>query len=168
MPILILLIVFISVPLIEIALFIKVGGLIGLWPTLGIVLATAIVGTWLLRVQGRAVLMRAQDSLSRQQFPAREVFDGLCLLFAGALLLTPGFFTDAVGFLLFFPPFRSLLRTLAWRYLVVAGRVRMDMYGRMDGEVIEGEYEEVRTGDADKDRDRDSDRRRIGRRGGRQ
>lgn len=151
MPIFILLIAFVSVPLIEIALFIKVGGLIGLWPTLAIVLATAITGTWLLRVQGRAVLMRAQDSLNRQQFPAREVFDGLCLLFAGALLLTPGFFTDALGLLLFFPPFRRLIGKLVWRYLTLTGRIHMSMHGRMDGDVIDAEFEEVWTKEPDDD-----------------
>lgn len=145
MPVLLLLIVFVTVPLIEIAIFIEVGGWIGLWPTLGVVIVTAVAGTWLLRMQGRATLMRVQASLNREEFPAREVFDGLCLLFAGALLLTPGFFTDAVGFLLFVPWFRALLRKAGWRYLQSTGKIRVGMPGstRSD-DVIDGDFEEVR------------------------
>lgn len=105
----ILLLAFIGVPALEIALFIQVGGWLGLWPTLGIVLLTAMAGTALLRQQGLAVLQSAQMQLDAGEMPLREIFDGLCLFFAGALLLTPGFFTDGVGFLLFLPPFRALL-----------------------------------------------------------
>ncbi len=94
---------FILVPIIEIAIFIEVGGEIGLWNTLAVVVLTAIVGTWMLRAQGMRTLRSAQDSLARQVFPVSEVFDGLCLLVGGALLLTPGFLTDALGFLLFQP-----------------------------------------------------------------
>lgn len=150
MPVLLLLIVFVTVPLIEIALFIEVGDWIGLWPTLGVVIVTAMAGTWLLRMQGRATLMRVQASLDRQRFPAKEVFDGLCLLFAGALLLTPGFFTDALGFLLFVPWFRSLLRNVGWRYLKSTGKIQVDMSGfyRSD-DIIDGEFEEVRPANDD-------------------
>ncbi|MGB1548494.1 MAG: FxsA family protein, partial [Alphaproteobacteria bacterium] len=74
-------------PLIEIAVFIEVGGFIGLWPTLGIVLLTAMLGTALFRIQGIGILRQAQASLEANRFPAREVFDGLCLLVAGALLI---------------------------------------------------------------------------------
>lgn len=87
-----LLAAFIAVPVIEIAAFIEVGGWIGLWPTIGIVIATAFAGTTLLRLQGLAVLRRFQESASRNELPVTEVFDGLCLLIAGALLLTPGVF----------------------------------------------------------------------------
>ena len=87
MPALIL-IAFIAVPIAEIAILIEVGGAIGVWPTLGAVIATAVFGTWMLRIQGISTLGRAQASLAQNRFPAREVFDGLCLVFAGALLLT--------------------------------------------------------------------------------
>ena len=97
-------------PLIEIAVFIEVGGWIGLWPTIAIVILTAMIGTALLRAQGIATLNRARQQMDRGALPARELFDGLCLLFAGALLLTPGFVTDAVGFLLFVPPVRDSIR----------------------------------------------------------
>lgn len=107
---LLLLALFVIVPVIEIALFIEIGGRIGLWSTLGLVFLTAIVGTWLLRAQGLATLQRARGELDAGRLPARELFDGACLLVAGAFLLTPGFFTDGVGFLLLLPPFRIVLR----------------------------------------------------------
>ena len=100
----VLLAAFILVPLIEIAVFIKVGGWIGLWPTLALIVLTAVLGTWQLRAQGIATLARARSQMERGVMPARELFDGLCLLVAGALLLTPGFVTDAMGGLLFVPP----------------------------------------------------------------
>ncbi|WP_404382333.1 FxsA family protein [Caenispirillum salinarum] len=120
---LILLVLFIAVPVIEIGVFIQVGGLIGLWPTLGIVILTAVAGTALLKQQGLAVMRRAQDSLNRGEMPLREVFDGACLLFAGALLLTPGFVTDAFGLLLFLPPFRDALRRTIVPALVKRGKM---------------------------------------------
>ncbi len=120
---LIILLAMIGVPILEIAVFIKVGGQIGLWPTIVIVIATAVIGTALLRRQGLATLIRAQESLQKGDFPVREVFDGFCLLVAGALLLTPGFVTDAAGLLLFSPPIRAILARAAWRYMVKHGRI---------------------------------------------
>lgn len=114
---LVLLTAFIAVPVIEIALFIEIGGWIGLWPTIGVVIMTAFAGTTLLRLQGLAVLQRVQESVARNEIPVEEVFTGLCLLVAGALLLTPGFFTDALGFLMFVPSFREIARMGVWRWL---------------------------------------------------
>ncbi len=107
---LLLLAAFILVPLIEIGLFIEIGGWLGLWPTLGLIVLTAIVGTALLRQQGLATLRRAQSQLDAGHLPAKELFDGVCLLVGGLLLLTPGFFTDTVGFALLLPPVRAFLR----------------------------------------------------------
>lgn len=153
----IVLLAFVLTPLVEIAVFIQVGGAIGLWPTLAVVVATAIAGTWLLRWQGMATLARAQDSLARQRFPAREVFDGFCLFFAGALLLTPGFVTDLLGFLLFVPWVRGWLRRIIWRYLRSSGRIDIDL---RDEDIIDGEYYEVRPdGRAGNDRDPRIDKR---------
>ncbi len=112
-----LLAAFIGVPLIEIAVFIQVGGWIGLGWTLVLVVLTAVLGTWQLRIQGLATLLRARDQVDRGALPARELFDGACLLVAGVLLLTPGFVTDATGFLLFLPPVRDYLRNLLARYV---------------------------------------------------
>jgi UPF0716 protein FxsA len=126
---LILLAAFIAVPLVEIGVFIQVGGWIGLWPTLAIVVVTAIAGTALLRAQGLAVLNRARSQMDQGVVPAREMFDGICLVFAGALLLTPGFVTDAVGLLLFVQPVRDALRGIATRYVERHGRVYTTAYG---------------------------------------
>jgi UPF0716 protein FxsA len=122
---LILLAAFIAVPLVEIAVFIQVGGWIGLWPTLAIVVLTAIAGTALLRSQGLATAQRARQQMDRGVLPAREMFDGICLVFAGALLLTPGFVTDAVGLLLFVQPVRDALRAYAGRYIERHGHVHV-------------------------------------------
>lgn len=152
---LVLLLAFVAVPLVEIAVFIEVGGWIGLWPTLAIVIVTAVAGTWLLRMQGLATFAKAQDSLARQEFPVHEVFDGLCLLFAGALLLTPGFVTDTLGFLLFVPAVRSMLRKAIWRYLKSTGKVTINMGGYgPDGDVIDGDFQDVtpKRPDADSNR----------------
>ena len=113
----IILLAFIVTPIVEIALFIEAGERFGLWPTLAAVIATAIAGAWLLRWQGFAAWTRAIQSLRRNVFPIAEVFTGLCLVLAGALLLTPGFVTDLIGLALFAPPVRGLLaRRLARRF----------------------------------------------------
>ena len=124
-----LLAMFIAIPIIEIGLFIEIGGWIGLWPTLAIVIVTAFAGTTLLRLQGLAVLQRAQASTARNELPVQEVFDGLCLLTAGILLLTPGFFTDAVGFMLFVPPFRRFAAFSIGRWLVRSGKISVSAGG---------------------------------------
>ena len=164
MPIL-LLAVFIAVPVVEIALFIEVGGWIGLWPTIAIVIATAFAGTTLLRLQGLAVLRRVQESAARNELPVAEVFDGHCLLVAGVLLLTPGFFTDTLGFLLFVPAFRRIAGGAIWRWVARSGRVTVSggafrgpgrepggRPGRGGGPVIDGEFEEVDEPRPDRDR----------------
>ena len=101
-----LLILFIAIPVLEIALFIQVGGWLGLFPTLAIVILTALLGTYLVRTQGLATLSNLQNRFSHLQDPTEPLAHGAMILFAGALLLTPGFFTDAVGFLLLTPAFR--------------------------------------------------------------
>jgi UPF0716 protein FxsA len=108
-PFPILAFLFIAVPLLEIFLFIQVGGWIGAWPTIGLVVLTAIAGAFLLRWQGLATLFRARQSLDRGQLPARELLEGVFLVFGGALLLTPGFFTDAIGFACLIPPARRAM-----------------------------------------------------------
>lgn len=102
-----LLALFIIVPIIEIALFIQVGGSIGLWPTLAIVIVTAMAGTYLVKRQGLAELARIQNSLNTLDNPTRPLAHGAMILASGLLLLTPGFFTDAVGFLLLVPGIRD-------------------------------------------------------------
>jgi len=148
---------FILVPLAEIALFVEVGGILGLWPTLGIVILTAFLGTGLLRSQGLAAFSRAQVSMAEGRLPMEEVVHGFCLVIAGALLLTPGFLTDAVGFLLFLPPVRLALGRAAVRWFSKHGN--MQVYTAQGGDsgfnhthpardegtvdVVEGEAEEI-------------------------
>lgn len=102
----VLFLAFLMVPLIEIALFIQVGGAIGLWPTLGVVVLTAILGTWLVRTQGAMAMGQLRRSFSELDDPTEPLAHGAMILVSGALLLTPGFFTDAVGFALLMPPVR--------------------------------------------------------------
>jgi len=108
----ILFIVFLAIPIIEIGLFIQVGGMLGLWPTLAIVVLTAFIGTNLLRKQGLATLSRLQGSVSDGSNPMDPIAHGALILVSGVLLLTPGFFTDSIGFALLLPPVRAGL--ISW------------------------------------------------------
>jgi UPF0716 protein FxsA len=136
---------FLLVPLIEIALFIQVGGWIGLWPTLGIVVATAVAGTVLVRSQGSQALQRLRRSFDELRDPTDTLAHGAMILFSGALLLTPGFFTDAVGFALLVPGVRNfLLRRLKERveiHTVSGGNPHWRPSDPADHDIIEGEYE---------------------------
>ncbi|MCT7376234.1 FxsA family protein [Chelativorans salis] len=102
-----------GIPLLEIAVFVVIGGQIGVLPTLGLVLATAVAGSILLRIQGFGVLSRVQKTLNEGRVPGRELVHGVMILIAGILLLTPGFVTDTLGFLLFIPA----VRDLGWVFL---------------------------------------------------
>lgn len=118
-----LFLLFLIMPIIEMYVLIEVGGLIGAWPTIGLVALTAIIGVALLRQQGFSTLMRGRQRLDAGELPAREMLEGLMLAVGGALLLTPGFITDGIGFLLLLPPTRwMLVRVLLRRGMVsVAG-----------------------------------------------
>ncbi len=154
---LILFAAFIAVPIIEITVIIKVGGLLGVWPTVALIVLTAAVGTALVRAQGFQILARAQDSLDRGQFPAEELFDGLNLLAAGILLLTPGFVTDALGLVLLVPPVRRRIAVWIWQAMQRSGNVHMSTHWQGpggQGDVIEGEYTEVRPAPPDSIDDR--------------
>lgn len=128
MPI-ILILIFVGIPVLEIAVFIQAGSLFGLWPTLAAIVATAILGGALIRAQGLITIERARESLNRGQAPVQEVFTGICLLLAGALLLTPGFLTDSIGFLLLVPPLRRVLGTWLIDALIRRGTTRMWVNG---------------------------------------
>ena len=131
-------VLFLVVPILEIYLLIQVGQVIGAGWTILLVVATAVIGVWLLRLQGLSTLMRAQQKLQSNELPAQEILEGMGLVVAGALLLTPGFFTDTIGFLLLFPPTRGwLVRQVASR-MVIATSVHMhETHGRRD-DTIEG------------------------------
>jgi len=109
----ILFIIFVLVPIIEIALFIQAGDWFGLGPTLFMIVLTAVIGVSLLRQQGLSTLYKAQEKMNQGEIPAMEMVEGIMLAIAGALLITPGFFTDTVGFLLLVPPLRRYLFTTA-------------------------------------------------------
>ena len=102
-------IIFLVVPLIEIYLLIKIGSIVGAGLTVFLVVFTAILGAYLVRAQGFSTLGKVQSQLARAQVPAVEIIEGLFLFVAGALLLTPGFFTDAIGFICLTPPLRRMI-----------------------------------------------------------
>ena len=139
-----LLFAFVAVPLIEIALFIQVGGLIGLWPTLAIVLLTAMAGSYLVRSQGAREIGRLRQSFSELSDPTEPLANGAMILFAGALLLTPGFFTDACGLALLVPGVRhAVYRWLRAQVTVASfqmGGAQRPTYG---GTTIDGEFQEL-------------------------
>jgi UPF0716 protein FxsA len=112
-----LVILFIAVPILELWVIIKVGGLIGVLPTLALLFAMSLLGATLLRHQGRGAWQRFNQAIAERRFPGREVADGLLITIGGALLLTPGFITDAVGLLLLVPPTRAVTRRLLQAYL---------------------------------------------------
>ncbi len=142
-----LLLLFIAIPLIEIALFIQVGGWLGLWPTLAIVVLTAIAGTMLVKSQGAQAMAQLRTSFDDLRDPTEPLAHGAMILFSGALLLTPGFFTDAVGFALLVPGVRNfVLREVKKRVNVQT--VNTDRgWQSQDDTIIEGTYS-----DADADR----------------
>ena len=118
---LLLVLVFIVVPIAELYVIIQVGELIGVWPTLLLLLLDAIVGSWLLNHQGRAAWRRFNEALAERRIPGKEVADGFLVILGGALLIAPGFITDVFGILFLIPPTRALARKVLYRFTV--GRV---------------------------------------------
>jgi UPF0716 protein FxsA len=111
----VLLVLFVAVPIIEIAAILQVGSWLGFWPTVLLLVLDSIIGAVLLRSQGRAAWQRFNAAVARGRPPARETLDGVLVVFGGALLLTPGFVTDAVGILFLLPPTRAVVRRLLVR-----------------------------------------------------
>lgn len=147
-----LLLLFIAIPLIEIALFIQIGGIIGLGWTLAIVLITAVIGSWLVRQQGALALGELRQSFQALNDPTEPLAHGAMILFSGALLLTPGFFTDALGFSLLLPPVRRWVYKKARERMTVQsftmGATSHSPYppsyrGPAGGDVIDGDFEEL-------------------------
>lgn len=144
---------FIAVPLIEIALFIQVGGAIGLWPTLLIVVLTAILGSWLVRTQGAREIANLRASFNDLRDPSEPLAYGAMILFSGALLLTPGFFTDVVGFALLVPGVRRAVfqwaksRVNVQAFQMGSGPAPGGFHSQPhpDDRVIDGEFEDLGT-----------------------
>jgi UPF0716 protein FxsA len=150
---LLILLVMIGVPIIEICVFIQAGQQIGLWSTIGLVIITALVGSTLLRHQGLSALFNARKSINAGIVPVNELFDGICLLLAGAFLITPGFVTDGFGLMLFLPFFRNTIRSLVKKRLKnrdVSGlsghpSSKQQTDRNQSPNIIDGEFYEVKT-----------------------
>ncbi len=140
---LLLAILFLVVPIVELYVIVQVAGGIGVLETIGLLIVVSIVGAWLVRHQGMSVLRRIQQQVRAGQMPTKQLVDGALILFAGALMLTPGFVTDAVGVLLLVPPSRAVVRgTLMRRF---RGRVSVASTGpgRFGGFVMDARSREV-------------------------
>ncbi len=139
-----LLIIFILIPIIEIGLFIQVGGFIGMWKTIAIVIITAIIGTTLLRRQGISTMARLQSSLQTGENPVDPIAHGALILVSGVLLLTPGFFTDGIGFTLLVPQIRAALIKWGAARVLGGGFVVMNtgpqQQPNSDNTVLDGDY----------------------------
>jgi UPF0716 protein FxsA len=117
-----LVLLFILVPIAELYVIIQIAGAIEIVPTLALLVADALLGSFLLRQQGRGAWLRFNRALAESRLPHKEVFDGVLIILGGALLLTPGFLTDVLGLIFLIPPTRALVRALAAR--MVRGRLR--------------------------------------------
>ena len=145
----IFIIIFLVIPFIELALFASVSEHIGIFTTLSLAFLTAILGGLLVKHQGMQTILSMQSSMNKGGLPLNEIFDGFCLVAAGALLITPGFFTDAIGFALLVPTVRSLLRYTIknhtqWSVESMAGsKQRNRHYGGQSSDIVDAEYEYV-------------------------
>ncbi len=148
-----ILLAFIIVPTFELVVLLQTGALIGLWPTLTIIILTALVGSALLKKQGLSTLARFQKTVHNGELPLQEMFDGLFLLIAGILLLTPGFVTDGFGLILFFPFIRNcLLKIISTRiqnhnmFTMYNNRKNADQHEyQKETAIIDGECYEIKT-----------------------
>lgn len=138
----ILFLFFLIVPFVEIYLLLQVGSIIGVFPTIFLVVCTAALGAWLLRRQGLATWQRFQTSLNQGAIPAYEMIEGPILLVGGALLLTPGFFTDTIGFACLIPTLRrKIAHYIIEHYLLATGSGCVFRQTNVqDSDIIEGEY----------------------------
>lgn len=115
MTLLVLVLLFVVGPIVELYLIFQVSHVIGGWETVALLLIESVLGAWLMKRQGRGVLRRIQASLENHQLPTKELVDGGLIIFAGALMLTPGFLTDLLGFVLLIPPTRAVVRAALLR-----------------------------------------------------
>ena len=140
-----LFLLFVAVPLAEIYLLLEIGGIIGAIPTIGLVVLTAVIGAALVRAQGFSTIMRIRRNLDAGEIPAVAIIEGAFLLLAGALLLTPGFLTDTIGFGCLIPPLRQTLIVRFIETRVVRPHDPHDPHDpgapRRHGRIIEGEFE---------------------------
>lgn len=162
-------VLFLVIPIIEIYVLIQVGSVIGALPTILLVVATAVIGAFLLRQQGISTFMRFQQNMTTGQLPAKEMLEGVMLLIGGALLMTPGFFTDAIGFLCLIPFTRQWMANFIISKSIVQVKSKMSdgmgaqmgeggftysqqtRYRREEENIVEGEFVEKPDGRLNKD-----------------
>ena len=130
-------------PVAEIAVFVEIGSQWGLWPTIGTVFATAVVGSILIRRQGMNIFNQVQNEVHAGRFPDLQIFDGLTLLIAGALLLAPGFITDAAGCLFLIPLIRHFFITSIASFVWVRISADDSAASQPREQTIEGEFADV-------------------------
>jgi UPF0716 protein FxsA len=140
-----LVLIFVVGPIVELYVIIQVAHVIGGWETIALLLIESFIGAWLMKAQGRGVLRRLQRSLEEHRMPTKDLVDGGLILFAGALMIAPGFLTDVIGYLLLIPPTRAVVRGIVMRrfrgrlgrgYSFLGGegsRVRTFTFGSRDG-----------------------------------
>jgi len=133
----ILFILFLTIPLVEITILIEIGQMFGVGYTIALVIGTAALGAALLRQQGVSTLAKVQMSINQGNLPATEMIEGLMLLIAGALLLTPGFFTDVFGFLVLIP---ALRQRIAQRFLINFFQSHIKTHQATSGNIIDAEH----------------------------
>lgn len=142
--------IFILLPFAEIFVLIRAGGTFGFWPTFLTCVLTGLVGGLLVKKQGLETLFVGQKAFSAGELPLEHLFTGLCIVISGALLVTPGFMTDIIGFLLLFPPFRDLTKRKITKnsnfsvFSMSKGQNPSHSPQDLSGDIIEGEYEEVK------------------------
>lgn len=145
-------IIFIAIPFIEIMIFMMVGDSIGFLNTLFCAFSTAIIGGYIVQRQGMETLLHIKSALNQGQIPLHEFFDGICLVAAGAMLITPGFFTDIIGFMLLIPVIRAGLRGIIQRHTSwfiqghnthPQGASSHPHHANQDGDIIDVEFEEI-------------------------
>ncbi len=127
-----LFLLFLILPAIELAILIKVGSIIGAFNTIAIIILTALIGAYMVKMEGLNVIYRFQETLSQGLFPGEEILDGLLILVAGAFLLTPGFITDITGFILVIPLSRAVIKTYLKHYIkkmIDAGEIHIHYDG---------------------------------------
>ncbi|MDF1583134.1 MAG: FxsA family protein [Methyloprofundus sp.] len=139
-PIQFVFLAFLIIPFVEIYLLLQIGGIVGVFPTIALVVLTAIIGAGLLKQQGLITWQRFQDSLAKGILPAYEMVEGPILLVGGALLLTPGFFTDIIGFACLIPTLRKKIAQYIIEKRLVQAGVSPQQQAKAQPDVIEGEY----------------------------
>jgi UPF0716 protein FxsA len=136
----------ISIPILEILVFINLSSSIGFFSIIFLIALTAFAGIILLRIQGLSVIGKAQESLEHNKLPIHEIFDGLCIILAGILLITPGFITDTIGILVFLPFIRQLLKALGARIIKTRSQMSVskdDFCENINKDIIDGEFRDV-------------------------